>query len=250
MAARPTKQELQAKYGDRFADIKELSFGVEFPDGQKAILQPLEPVRYNAFMDALKGAVEQLGEIDLDTFEVFKSEKKEGEPEPEVAQKFKGRDVTPPDKVVWELSEDGKPKKDDDGLKIPQLDKEGEIVIRKFPNYRIKTVPDGDLKEFPRKLVHKSEVQAYQVIEMFGKLAWGNAQKILVILFPENKERFTDEYVARHTNVPFLLEVMELTIDMNRLDFMLPFLSDFFPALKYLFPDKMKDAKKQTVPKG
>lgn len=240
MAKRLTKEELKAKYGKSFSGIRDLSFGVEFPDGQKSVLRLMAPSQYKTFVRTFEGVMKQLMSIGLPKFQPLDEKgKSEGEP-------FKGSDVTPAAKPIWELGEDGKPKIGKDKLKVPKLDEEGMPLMREFPNIRIE-LDGGDIKEIPRKRIRKILPSEKDLIEALESIVWGNARKMLVILFPEDEGRFSPEYIDAHLNVPFMRTLLDLVIDMNGLDFLLPFLRDFFPALKALFPESEK---KQTSTTG
>lgn len=239
-----TKEELAAKYGTAFQDIRDLSFGVEFPDKQKSVLRPLTPGQYKRFVRTLEGAMAQMIEMGLPTFQLLDTEgKPEGEP-------FKGKDVTPDPKPVWERDEEGGVKKDEAGLKMPQLDDEGAPILREFPKIRVEVGPE-DIREFARNRVKKISATEKEMIAAFESIVWDNAQAILKLLFPEDKSRFTPEYIDRHLNVPFLKTLLSLTADMNGLGFLLPFLKDIFPVLGLMFgQDETKSGKKQTSTTG
>lgn len=233
----PTKEELTSKYGTCFSDLKELSFGVEFPNGDKSVLRPMKPRQYKAFMRTFEGVFKSLGSIGLPTFEIL-------DDKGAVIDTITARDVTPAAKQVWELDGSNKPKLDDAGLKVPKLDEEGKPVMREFPNIRIE-LDGGDYQEFPRKSIKKKAAGEPEIVKAFEDVVWGNAAEILKVLFPDDANRYSEQYIENHLNVPFLKALIGLVINMNGLDFIIPFMSEFFPAIGLLF-GKGQSQKKQT----
>jgi len=232
---------LASKYGTCFTDLKELSFGVEFPNGDKSILRPMKPRQYKQFMRTFEDVFKSLGNVGLPTFEIL-------DDKGAVIDTVTARDVTPAAKQVWELDENNKPKTDEAGLKVPKLDDEGKPVMREFPNIRIELGPN-DYQEFPRKLVNKKLAAEGEIVKAFEEVIWGNAAEILKILFPDDKERYSEQYIENNLNVPFLKALIGLVIDMNGLDFIIPFMSEFFPAIGLLF-GKTPGQKSPTSTKG
>lgn len=237
MAQAPTKEELVKKYGSAFQQIKELSFGVEFPNGDKSILRPLPPKRYKQFMGVLKETMGTLTQIGLPTFDVL-------DDKGAILESIRGQDVTPAAKPVWELGENGKPKRDESNMKIPVLDDDNMPVMKEFPNVRIELEGD-EIRELSRASVKKHSPKEAEIIKALDEVIWGNASQILRILFVDDADRFSNTYIESHLNVPFLKTLLSLVVDMNGLDFIIPFISNFFPLIGLLFGEK-DSQKKQT----
>jgi len=249
MAQTPTKEELVAKYGSAFQGIKDLSFGVEFPDGQKSVLRPLSRSQYRALMQTLEKGIKGLEKAMKSQFDVYDGDIGITDPAPKLIATYYGDDVTKPAKPQWILDEDGSIKLDKDGIQVPKCDEYGEQIFVPFPNIRIK-VSEEDIKEFPRDRVRVKSASHDALLKAWGQLLWDNAQKILQLVFPDDASRFGDTYIDKQINVPFLITFIELLIDMNGLEFLIPFLTDFFPALGLLFGDRIKKMPKQTQATG
>ena len=241
MAKTPTKEELVAKYGTRFTDIKELTFAVDFPNGNKSVMRLMRPSQYKAFMQTLEGAFTLMGHAALSSFQVLDKAPADcaDDEEPTVLETLKGKNVTKPAQPVWKLDENGEKLKDNDGLPVPELDENGEQVLRPFPNIRIE-LTNGDIKELPRGRVVEHIPTDTQMLEVFEKAIWDNAAAILKVLFPEDESRFTQKYVDDNLNVPFLKTLFQLVVDMNGLDFLIPFIKDLFPAAGLLLEQGME----------
>lgn len=242
MAQMPTKEELVKKYGTAFQEIKELSFGVEFPDKQKRVLYLLTPHQYRAFVNTIKAGLQDALKATQTKFEIY--DKPHSEDGAKLLKKIIGNNITEL-KPLWQTDEAGKFKKNEKGKRIPLEDEYGQQAMKAPTNIRIKVGP-LDIQEYPANKVKALPPTAGQMLNAADELLWGNARALLQILFPNDSETFTPQYIDTKTNIPFMRMLFRLVIDMNELDFLIPFVKDMFPIVNVLFK-KEPEPKKQTL---
>lgn len=225
-----TRENLQAKYGAAFHDNREMTFGVEFPDGQKSVLRLLEPARYQQFTRMLTDIIDIFEKMQ---YPIFQELDENGEPTGDV---FEGENVSPAPKPLWERDEAGAIKLDDKGNKIHVKDADGNLMFNAITTVRIK-MGEHEIKEFPIERIKQLDRKPSEILVSFESMLWLRTSEILKVLFPDDKERFTREYVDKYINVPFMKTLLALVFDMNGLGFLRPFLMVVSPTLGMLLSD-------------
>lgn len=244
MAQTPTKEELVKKYGEAFKELEDLTFGVPFPDKQKYVLRLLTPHQYRKFVAVIQDGLKGLLKTTQTKFEIYDKPHDDKQMEAKLLKTISGTDVTRSPKPQWETNEDGSFKKNKDGNKIPIEDEYGQQIMVPFTNIRIEVAP-YDIQEYAANKVKRIPPKNREMIKAVENTLWGNAETLLQILFPTESQRFNQQYVDTHLNIPFMFMLFKLVVDMNNLDFLVPFVKDMFPMISELFPQKETEKQSQ-----
>lgn len=214
----------KVRWDKRFKEARGKKYEVEFPDGSKAFARTLKPKKVKELKDKFFGIITRLSEAGMVTFILNNG------------TEIKGADVTaaPKPALAPALDGGGEPVKDAKGkpVMVPVLDEDGMPGVIPRSSTRVQ-LPDGDYREIkhgdkPTDLKEKCIPTNAEFIDSLLDLVWQNAEAFLKVAFPAQADRFTRSWIDENLDVPFMRALLDLVVELNELEFIVPFFKKMF----------------------